>query len=180
MLRNSLFISSLLSNSEAWYNLTREDVDKLEQADEILLRRILQCPFSTSKEIMYLELNCLPIIFIIMGRRINLLSSIVKEGEDSLIFKFVMAQLTNPNNSDWGQTVISFLEYVNMDMRLYDIANTDTEKLKEMVKMNIQEAALNYLNKEKSNHNKVKHIPHNEMKIQDYLSPDELTIDEAK
>ena len=180
MLRNSLFISSLLSNSEAWYNLTREDIDKLEQADEILLRRILQCPFSTPKEMLYLELNCLPIRFIIMGRRIHFLSSILKEGEDSLIFKFLMAQLKNPSKSDWGQTVISDLEYVDMDMRLCDIANTKTEKFKEMVKKNIQQAALNYLNKEKSNHNKVKHIPHNEMKIQDYLSPNELTIDEAK
>ena len=180
MLRNSLFISSLLSNSEAWYNLTREDIDKLEQADEILLRRILQCPFSTPKEMLYLELNCLPIRFIIMGRRINFLSSILKEGEDSLIFKFLMAQLKNPSKSDWGQTVISDLEYVDMDMRLCDIAKTKTEKFKEMVKKNIQQAALNYLNKEKSNHNKVKHIPHNEMKIQDYLSPNELTIDEAK
>ena len=36
-LRNSLFISSLLCNSEAWYNITDEEMGKLEQANEALL-----------------------------------------------------------------------------------------------------------------------------------------------
>ena len=40
-LRNALFISSVLCNSEAWYNISNEEINKLEQADEILLRRIL-------------------------------------------------------------------------------------------------------------------------------------------
>ena len=61
LLRNSLFLSSVLTNSEAWYNLKQEEINKLEQADEILLRKILECPASTPKEMLYLELNCLPI-----------------------------------------------------------------------------------------------------------------------
>ena len=118
--------------------------------------------------------------FIIMGGRINFLSSILKEGSDSLIFNFLMAQLKNPNKNYWGQTVISHLEYADMDTSLCDIANTKTDKFKEIDKKKIQEAVLNYLNKEKSKHTKVKHITHNEMNIQDYLSPNDLIIDEAK
>ena len=79
ILRNSLFISSVLCNSEAWYNIIAEERDKLEQADEMLLRKILKCPSSTPKEMLYLELNCLPIRIIIMSRRLNLLSSILRE-----------------------------------------------------------------------------------------------------
>ena len=41
ILRNSLLISSVLTNSEAWYNLRKEEMEKLEQLDEILLRKIL-------------------------------------------------------------------------------------------------------------------------------------------
>ena len=106
MLRNTLFISSVLCNSEAWYDITAEERDNLEQADENLLRRILECPAKTPKEMLYLELNCLPIRFILMSRRLIFLSSILKEDEDSLIFKFLQAQLKNPNKEDWGQTVI--------------------------------------------------------------------------
>ena len=38
MLRNALLISSMLCNSEAWYNVTHEERNKLEQVDEALLR----------------------------------------------------------------------------------------------------------------------------------------------
>ena len=62
--RNSLFLSSFLFNSEAWYNVTSNDIDDLEKVDEILERRILECPDSTPKEMLYLELACLPIRFI--------------------------------------------------------------------------------------------------------------------
>ena len=36
VLRNSLFLSSFLFNSEAWYNVTSNDIDDLEKVDEIL------------------------------------------------------------------------------------------------------------------------------------------------
>ena len=53
ILRNSLFISSVLCTSEAWYNITADERDKIEQADEMLLRRILECASSKPKEIIY-------------------------------------------------------------------------------------------------------------------------------
>ena len=34
-------ISSLLTNAEAWYNVTQADIEILESVDENLLRRIL-------------------------------------------------------------------------------------------------------------------------------------------
>ena len=40
VLRESLFLSSLLLNSEAWVNISDQDIRKLEQADEILLAKI--------------------------------------------------------------------------------------------------------------------------------------------
>ena len=36
--RNSLFLSSLMFNSEAWYNVSSSDIDELEKANEILLK----------------------------------------------------------------------------------------------------------------------------------------------
>ena len=121
-LRNSLFISSLLCNSEAWYNITDEEMGKLEQADEALLRRILECPSSTPKEMMYLELNCLPIGFIIMSRRLNYLSTILKENEDSLLLKFFQAQLKTPNKNDWALTVQKDMEYLDIDVPVSEVS----------------------------------------------------------
>ena len=44
ILRNSLFVSSVLYNSEVWYNLTNAELDLLETADIHLLRGILKAP----------------------------------------------------------------------------------------------------------------------------------------
>ena len=54
------------------------------------------------------------------------------------------------------------------------------ETFKKVVNEKVKEAALKYLNEEKSKHTKVLHIVHNEMKLQEYLSPNEIRIQEAK
>ena len=124
---------------------------KLEQADEALLRRILECPSSTPKEMMYLELNCLPIRFIIMSRRLNYLSTILKENEDSLLFKFFQAQLKTPNKNDWALTVQKDMEYLDINVPMSEISKMSGEKLINTVKMAVRREALDYLNREKIN-----------------------------
>ena len=70
IMRDSLFLSSVLVNSEAWYDLTDADIEVLEQADENLLRKILEAPISTPKCMLYLETGCKPVWYIVMTRRL--------------------------------------------------------------------------------------------------------------
>ena len=70
VLRSSLLLNSMLTNSEAWYGLTKSDIDELEDVDLFLMRKIFQVPFSCPKEIFYLETGCLPISYIIKSRRV--------------------------------------------------------------------------------------------------------------
>ena len=48
LLRESLFLSTVLVNSESWVNLTKTDVTEMEKIDETLLRRLVdvgsKCP----------------------------------------------------------------------------------------------------------------------------------------
>ena len=62
VLRESLFLSSLLLNSEAWVNYNENDIRILEQYDEMLLARILDCDARSSNPLKYLELGIVPII----------------------------------------------------------------------------------------------------------------------
>ena len=73
LLRNSLLVSSMLCNSEVWFNLTSSELDLLETVDLMLLRRILE---STPKEIIFLELGVMPLRNIIKQRRLNFLKYI--------------------------------------------------------------------------------------------------------
>ena len=62
----------MLTNAEAWYSLAQADLEALESVDENLLRRFLETPMSTPKEMLY-EMGVGPIRNIIKMRRLNFL-----------------------------------------------------------------------------------------------------------
>ena len=50
LLREALFINSILTNAEIWYSLTNEEIKELDDLDKTLMRNILKVPFSTPRE----------------------------------------------------------------------------------------------------------------------------------
>ena len=114
VLRNSLFLSSILVNSEAWYGLTEDEKSDLEKQDENLLRKILDCLSNSPKCMLYLETGCKPIRFMIMMRQIMFLHYILKEEKESLIRRFFESQARNPGRNDWVSTVRSNLDYLEI------------------------------------------------------------------
>ena len=72
ILRNRLLVSSMLFNSEVWYNITKSELELLETVDLMLLRGILKVPKSTPKEMLHLELGLVPFREIISRRRLGL------------------------------------------------------------------------------------------------------------
>ena len=54
ILRESIFLSSVLFNSEVWFGLTSADIERLEATDRDLLRRMLKVPNSTPIAGIYL------------------------------------------------------------------------------------------------------------------------------
>ena len=62
-----------------------KDIEELEAVDECLLQRIFEAPFSTPKEMFFLELGIVPIRFILMKRKFSFLHYTLKEDKSSLI-----------------------------------------------------------------------------------------------
>ena len=54
LLRNTLLVSSMLCNCEAWVSLTNSKLDLLETVGVMLLRKILKAPVSTPKNMLYI------------------------------------------------------------------------------------------------------------------------------
>ena len=81
ILRDTLLISSMLHNSEAWYNVTNAELDLLESVDLLYLRRLLKATKNTPKEMLYLELGCIPFRKVIMEKRISFLHYIINQDE---------------------------------------------------------------------------------------------------
>ena len=100
ILRNALLISSMLTNAEARHNITMTEIAELEKVDESLLRKVLESPASTPKEMLYLELGVSPIRNIIKSRRLNFLHYILHEEKESLLYKFLQAQFNELTKND--------------------------------------------------------------------------------
>ena len=115
ILRNCLLASSMLFNSEAWYNVTRSELDLLESIDLLLLRQLLNAPKGTPKEMIYLELGLLPFRELVRGRRLTFLHEILNEERNSMLLKFLEAQLKNKKKKDWVNMVFEDLKYLELN-----------------------------------------------------------------
>ena len=87
LLRHSLPVSSILLNSEPWYNVSKSELDLVETVDAVLLRGILKAPKSTPKEMLFLELGVVPFREIIRQRRLGFLFYILHENQGSMIHR---------------------------------------------------------------------------------------------
>ena len=179
LLRNSLVLSSLLSNSESWYNLTKMDICKLESVDEEMLRKLLFAHSKTPIELLYLETGTIPIRFILMSRRLNFLYYILHEEESSLIYQFLETQSKNPSKSDWVKTVNDDLKYLEIQLNFEDIKKTSKTTFKQLVKEKVKTKAFLYLTDLQMSHSKSKELKYADLQLQSYLKPgNSLTIKE--
>ena len=130
---------------------------------------------------LYLELGVSPIRNIIRSRRLNFLQYILQEEKDSLLYKFLMAQMYNSVRNDWCLTVAQDIEVYKLGVQVEEIEAMSEANSKALVKKKEKEATLEYLNNEKiaKNDTKVLHITHSVLSMQDYLKPNNSSIEET-
>ena len=176
MLRNSLLVSSMLCNSEAWYNVTAAEINLLETVDLQLLRAIIRAPKSTPKEMLFLELGCIPFSEMIRQRRLGFLYYILHESPESLVYQFFQTQYKNRTSKDWVTTILKDLDEVKLGVTIEQIKLMKKSMYMRMLKTSIEKKALMELQNRKSNHSKVSHLQHFGIKMQKYLLPNNLKM----
>ena len=128
ILRNSLLLSSLLCNSESWYNVTEAELNLIESVDLQFFRRILNVPKSTPKEMFYLEFGCIPLRHIVRKRRLMFLHYVLNEDPNSMLYRLLMTQMKWRKKKDWIVQVLTDLKELKMDK--------DLEKIKQIKNQN--------------------------------------------
>ena len=171
ILRNSLLVSSVLFNCEAWYNLTKTELKLLESVDLCFLRAIFKAPKSTPIEMFYLELGILPLKEIIRKRRLGFLHYILRQSKESMISQFFEAQKRYPTSKDWVTMIKCDLKILNMNLEFDDIKIMEKKEFMNKVSEKIIFKAKMDLNALKENHSKVRQIEHHVLKMQKYLKP---------
>ena len=150
--------------------MTNANIEDLEKLDNILLRKIMEVGQSVPTAFLHLELGTLPLRFILKTRRILYLQYILKESEQSLMYKFLNAQMEDPKDGDWWLTVKDNMEELKMNVSLHEIKTMLKEKFKKQVQQTVESAAFEWLSQKKSKSKKVKDIHHGRLETQKYLS----------
>ena len=142
LLRDTLFLSSLLTNSEVWYKITDGEIEELEMIDRTLLRRIFSVPNSTPIAGIYLEAGCMRIGTMIKARRINYLHYLAKLPQEEMLSKFSYHQWFVGGKYDWTTQVKNDLAELGLPENLEIIRKKSTLSWKTLVKKKAKEYKL--------------------------------------
>ena len=179
VLRGSLLLSTLLSNSEAWYNISKKDIENLEKVDEAMLRKVFSAQCTTPLEALYLETGNIPIRFILMSRRLNFLHYILNQDSNSLLRNVFDAQVDNPIRGDWVTQVEIDMRELGLFLTFDQIKNISKEKFKQVLRDRVRKKSFDFLTKIQATHSKTKNLVYLKLALQTYLSQySSLTIRE--
>ena len=185
VLRSSLLLSSLISNSESWVGLTKKQISDLESVDEALFRNIFSIDKVTAHsktplELFYLETGSIPIRYILMSRRLNFLWYLLNQRENSLLSNFFNAQCENPTRGDCVTQAKADINKLNMDLNFSEIRDFSKDAFKDLVKKHVRATAFEELKKIQKTHSKSKKLEYNEMKMQEYLTANSVMTKKEK
>ena len=120
----------------------------LEQCDEILLTKVLDCDANTSNAIKYLDLGILPIRFEIMRRKLSFLQYILLQDKKSMIHQVLKATCDNTVKNDFVQICKKYLKALDIDHSFEEIAKLSKSAFKKLLKEKSKVAAFQYLSGE--------------------------------
>jgi hypothetical protein len=105
LLYRTVFVQTMLNNSDVWSNLSITNIKALETVQLKCLKRIMRTAASTPNCFVYLELGVLPIKFEIYRRQLNYLHHILNLEENNPIFRLYQQQLMYPYEANWATKV---------------------------------------------------------------------------
>ena len=135
--RDSMLVSKLVFSSEVWYNVKNEQYSKLEEIDEMFMRKIFDLPKSAPQIGLYAECGKIPIRYIIKTRRLLFYWHILHLDNKELLFKIYLAQKFKPGKNDWIMSVYKDMEEIGLKMTEEDIMKISKEKFKDIVQSKV-------------------------------------------
>ena len=87
---------SFLYTAEAMINISEQDFRQIEQIEEDLMRKLFSTDISCPLHLMYLEAGQIPARYQIKRMILVFFQYISKQKEDSMLFKMLQAQVSNP------------------------------------------------------------------------------------
>ena len=131
---NSMLRGSILFSAETCYNLTENEIRQYEKIEEDFLRKLIAVPEKSCSAVqLYLEFGQHPARFEIFKIRILFLQYILKQKEETLLYRFLEAQMNSPCKGDWITQVISDIKYLELNIEIQDIRKMKKYQLKKIL-----------------------------------------------
>ena len=170
LLYHSLFLSTMLFNSQAWSNLSKKDIDSLQVCQLKMLKKILGGARSMSNAFTFLELGVLPISYEIHKRQLSFLHHILNLKDDDPVKTMYLNMKQLPGEKNWCNCVGELLRTYNISLSEEEIKTKTKGSFKRMIKKAITQTALTNLQEEISNQKKTSSLIYTKLKTQDYLT----------
>ena len=175
MLRESIFLNGIMTNSEIWYGVSTKQVEQLETVDKLLLRKFLNTPVSTPGEGIMLEFGVLSIGTIMKARRVNFLQNLLKTSEKEMLSKFFKAQHSDPVKNDWTVQVLQDLKDLKIELSMEQMQQKSIESFKNYVKKKAIEYEFSKLMGLKQHHTKMDKLSYTKLEMQPYLKVNNIS-----
>ena len=162
-----------LNACETSYNMKENEYRLIESYEERLLVEAMQTGSKCPRAVLYLDLGLCPARFVVKKYKLNFLHYILNQHEESLLFRFFIAQVESPSKGDWvSETKKWIIEYkiANTFEEVKTMKKSHNEKL---VRDKVKEEAFQYLkNKIKSKGSSIDYG--NQLEMQAYLKPNRV------
>ena len=168
LLYNSLFLATVLFNSQSWTWVNKKDTEKLKVSQMSYLKRIVQAPRSSPNALVLLELGVLPIEFEIFSRKLMFLQHILQLEPGDPVKNVYQEQRKYERERNWANEVKEIKAKVNITTSDDDICAMNKATWKWNVKKSVREAALNKLNGDSRQLKRVAR-QYTELKCKEYL-----------
>ena len=169
LMRDAMLLGGMLSNSEAWINVTKADLTSLQKPDTFLQKELLSASGNPSNAFMSLELGFIPVKYIIMYKRLAFLHYILSQNINSMVKQVYIALKSESKRGDFHDQVVQDKKETNITFNEKEICDHTHNQWKTIVKSRVKELALRNLVEENSTKEKTKQIEFKELKMSKYL-----------
>ena len=171
LLYYSLFLATMLFNSQTWSNIRKQDIKALTTIQLKFLKRIVGVCSATSNSFVFLELGVLPIEHEIGRRQIMFLYRILQLEEDDpvKIMFWNLVLLHEAGESNWWTEVVRKMERYNLVSDLDEIRSVSKNVFSSRVKKAVTETAFMELKENCFSLKKTTDLSYQKFGTQDYL-----------
>ena len=169
LLHNSVFLPTVLSNSETWNSLTNNDIGCLQTLQLKYLKWMLRTPRGTCNAFVYLELGILPIKSIINIRKMVFLHHILTLDDNDPVKTTHQQQQLYSFEENWANETKALLSTHNLETNEDIIQQLPRKTWKKMVKTAVTQASLTTLNAECVTKSKTRGRVYSQHQLQPYF-----------